>query len=132
MLDLLARKWTIVEEGISGVEVTRVIQIGNQAGMRGFPSELLLGLRARGRIVNRGEMREPAKMPCCLLGGLRDNRNVQSPSNHAGDFSKWHTAIRNAVIRGAGGSLFDYEPVKMRGVEPVHRGPEILPVAHIS
>jgi hypothetical protein len=35
------------------------------------------------------------------------------------------------VITGSRGTLFKYKPVKLGSIEPVHRGPAVVPVAYI-
>src|SRR5271168_11682 len=74
-------------------EISRMIDIGNQARLFRLPVELRAGARARGRSVDACEHREPTKMLGRLCGRLRDNRNVEAATNHLGDLLERHALL---------------------------------------
>ena len=43
-----------------------------------------------------------------------------------------HALVGDPVIPGAGGALLERQPVEAGGIEPVHGGPAVVPVAHIG
>ena len=60
----------------SGFEIARPVEIGNQPRLLRLPSQQFPSSLTRGRVVNRCEMREPAKVAGCFLGVLADDRHV--------------------------------------------------------
>jgi hypothetical protein len=115
----------------SGFEIARPVEIGNQPGLLRLPLQQFPSSQTRGRAVDRCEMREPAKVVVCFLGGLADDGHVQAAADHAGDVAERHALVGDSVIRGSSGTLLKHEPVEMSSIEPVNRGPAVKPVANI-
>jgi len=115
----------------SGLEIARPVEIRNERGLCGVPSELCLRLCARSRTVDSDEVGKPAEMAGGLDGGLADDGYFQAPSNHLSDVVKRHALIGDPVKPRSARTLFKREPEKMRRIEPVHRGPAVDPVTHI-
>src|ERR1700754_4808103 len=61
----------------SGLEIDRLVNVGDQPGLCCLPSQFLPGQRARGLVVDRGEMREPAEMLSRFLRALADHRQTE-------------------------------------------------------
>ena len=66
-----------------------------------------------------------------LLGRLGDDRHLQAPADDLGDLSKRHALFGDRVITGSRRTLLKRQPVETGGIEPVHRGPAVEPVADI-
>ncbi len=77
-------------------------------------------------------MREPAEMRGGFRSRFADDGYVQAAANHGGDVAKGYALLGDGMIAGMCGTAFEHQPVKMRGIEPVHRGPAIAAVADIS
>src|SRR5207244_13618243 len=73
---------------LSGLEIARPVEIGNQSRLSWTPSQQFPGSLTRSRVIERCEMREPAKMAGCFLGGHADERHVLSAADHASDVSE--------------------------------------------
>src|ERR1044071_635158 len=110
----------------------RPVEIANQPGLLWLPPQHFPSSLTRGGAVDHCEMRKPAKMFGCFLGGLGDDRHVQASAEHASDVFKRHTLIGDPVKPGSRGTLFQRQPEEMGRVEPMHRGPAVESVAHIG
>src|ERR1700730_16516339 len=106
------------------------VKIRNKPRLNRSPSQPLLRLRAGSRAVDTKEGSDPTKVIGCLLARLADNRYVQMPADDLGDLSSQYALVGHAVIRGCSAFL-KREPVKVSGIEPVHCGPAVEPVADI-
>src|SRR6266566_4559579 len=115
----------------SGFEIARPVEIGNQPGLLRLPPQQFPSSQTRGLAVDRCEMGEPAKVVGCFVGGLGDDRHVQTTADHVSDVSERHALIRDPMIPGSCKILLKHEPVKMSSIEPVHRGPAVKPVTDI-
>jgi hypothetical protein len=58
----------------SGFEIARPVEIANQPRLRRLPPQLLPRALARGPVVDRGEMREPAEVVGCSARVLLTTR----------------------------------------------------------
>ena len=115
----------------SAFEIPRPIKIGNQARLCGLPSDLFPRSRARRRAIERGEMREPAKVVGRLPSGLAHNRQVQAPADHGSDLPERHAFFCDAVISRTCGPALQHEPVQARSIKAMDRRPAIGSVADI-
>src|SRR5882757_9466382 len=77
-------------------------------------------------------MPEPAKVAGCFLARLADDRHIQAAADHAGDVSQRNPLFGERVIAVSRGTFLKHEPVEPRGIEPMHRGPAVEPLAHIG
>ena len=71
-------------------------------------------------------------MACCLLGGLANDRHIQSSADDVSDVSRRDPLVGDPVVVGRGGALLQREPVETGSIEPVHCGPAVHPVAYIG
>ncbi len=117
----------------SGLEISRPVDIGNQPGLfRSATPDVPASSRSRPS-VDRSELREPSEVFDGFLGSLADDRHVQAAADDFRNFAEWQACLRDGVIPGTcSGTLLERQPVKVSGIEPVHRGPAIAPVAHIG
>jgi hypothetical protein len=76
-------------------------------------------------------MREPVEVVGCFLGGLADDRYVQSAADHASDVSERHALFGDPMIPRSCGTFLKRQPEQMGSIKPVHGGPAIEPVTHI-
>ena len=76
-------------------------------------------------------MREPPEVVRCFLGGLTDDRHVQTAADHARDVSERHALFADPVIDSCR-TFLKHEPVEMSSIEAVHGRPAIEPVAHMD
>src|SRR5271155_4172004 len=74
-------------------------------------------------------MSEPAEMGGCLFGGFGYDGHFQASANNFGNVPARDALFTDRVIPGACDSLFEGESVQKGGIEEVHCGPAILPVA---
>ena len=108
------------------------VEVRDEPGLDGVPAEPLLGQRARGRDVDGREPREPAEVAVRLLAGDRGHRQVQVLADDLGDVAERHALVADRVQPGARGRGLQGQPEQARGIEPVHRGPAVGPVAHVG
>jgi hypothetical protein len=66
-----------------------------------------------------------------LGGGLGDDRHTEAAADHAGDVSERHALVGHPMEGGTRRTLLKHKPVEMGNIEPVHRRPAVVPVAHI-
>src|SRR5262249_29462022 len=71
-------------------------------------------------------------MIACLLRGLGSDRHLEAPRDPAGDVTDGHTVVGPPVEPRSGGSSLEREPEEMRSVEPVHSGPSVEPITHVT
>ncbi len=117
---------------LRGKVVLGSFEVGEQAGVSGLPSEPLLGEVAGGRTVEAGEGGEPAEMIAGFLDGFGDDGKAEAFSNKFCNVTEGDGFFGDAVIVSPRGTSLKHEAVEMPGVQPVHGGPTILPIAHIS
>src|SRR5208337_1149825 len=111
----------------SGFEIARPVEIGNQPGLFRLPSQQFASSLTRSRVIERREMREPVEVVGCFLGGLADDRYVQSAADHASDVSERHAPFGDPMVAGSCGTLLERQPEEMRSIKPVHGGPAVEP-----
>src|SRR2546426_1562742 len=116
----------------SDFEVAPALEIGDETRLVWVPSKPLSRHRARGRKVEREETREPGEVRGGLFGGLRDDRHVQASADDLRDLPGRHALVGNAEKRRSRRTLLERQPEEMRGIEPVHRGPPVAPVADVG
>jgi hypothetical protein len=78
------------------------------------------------------ERREPTKVLARLLGGLGDDRHLQTPANCLSDLSKWHALFCDRVIARSCRTFLQHQPVEMGGIEQVHGRKAVEAVANIG
>ena len=88
--------------------------------------------RARGRDVHGREQREPAEVGVGFLAGDGGHRQVQVPADDRGDVAERHALVADRVQARACGRGLQGQPEQARGIEPVHGGPAVGPVAHVG
>src|SRR5260370_2932064 len=88
------------------------------------PSEPLARQRARSGTIQTSEASEPSEMLRGLRRGLRDDRQLQAPTDHLSDIAHGHALFGNRVIT-AGRTLLERQPVETRGIGQVRRRPSI-------
>src|SRR5216684_74954 len=115
----------------SGFEVVRPFDIGEEPRLAWAPSQPLLRARARGRNVDRKDAPEPAKMTGCLFERFGDDRHAQASADDVRDVSGGHALVGNPVKPGSRRTLLERQPKEMGGIEPVHRGPSVTPLARV-
>src|SRR5882724_11810981 len=120
----------VQKDGVRSVcEIVLRVQIGNEPRLNRSPSQLLLRQRAGSRSVYTKEVSDPAKMIGCFLARLADDRYVQTSTDCRSDFSSRQALVGHAVIARPISTFIEHEPVKMNGIEPMHPGPAVEPVA---
>ena len=67
-----------------------------------------------------------------LLGRLTDNRYAQAAPDQAGDVPEGYALVAYGVVARSCGTLLQHEPVETSSVEPVHSGPAVKTVTHVS
>src|SRR5882724_120756 len=112
--------------------IARPVEIGNKARLRGVPSQLFPGLCARGTVVDRGKVGEPAEMVGCLLPRLADDGQVQAAADDLGYLAEGNALFSDPVVARACGAFFEHQPVETGGVEPVDGRPEVQPLADVG
>ena len=119
---------------IEGLTIENAVAKGGagSAGSAGGGGGAGLGGVAGSRDVGACEHRKPAKVLSRLLRRLGDDRNLQAPADCLSDLSKRHAFFCDRVITGSGGTLLKRQSIEMGGIEPVHRGPAVEPVADIG
>ena len=100
--------------------------------MGGLPSQLLAGQGAGGRDVHRREQREQAEMVLRLFRRESGYGQVQVPADDLGDVKERHALVIDPVQPRARGCCLQGQPEQVRGVQPVHGGPAVGPLAHIG
>ena len=111
-------------------EIVLRAQISNNPGLNRPPSQLVLRQRAGSRAVNAKEASDPAKMIGCFLARLADDRYVQATADCLGYLPGLHSLVGDTVIGGSSTTFLEHESVKMRSIDPMHRGPAIQTVAN--
>ena len=66
-----------------------------------------------------------------LFWGFRHYRYSELPPDYAGDISKRHTLVTDAVIPRSRGARLDCESEQMRGIKPVHCCPAVASVTDV-
>ena len=114
------------------VEVMALVQVRDERGLHGMPSQLLLGQGAGGRAVQRDDGAEEAEVVVGLLTRDGGDWQPQVLSDDLGDVPKRHALFTDPVQSRAGRGGFQGQPEQMRGVKAVHGGPSVGPTAHIG
>ena len=114
------------------VEVVALVEIVDEPGMRGPPPHELAGQRARGGDVGGEEVREPAEVLACVLGRDGDHREVEVATDHLGDLADRHAFVGDPVQNRSGRGRLQRQAEEPRGIEPVHGGPAVGPVADVA
>src|SRR5882762_3410139 len=96
------------------------------------PSQPLPRARARGGNVDRNESPEPGKMTGCLLERFRNDRHAQASTDDVRDLPGGHALVGNRVKPGSRRTFLERQPKEMGGIEPVHRGPSVAPLAEVG
>src|SRR4029077_1042275 len=73
---------------------------------------------------------DPAKMIGGFLRRFADDRNVQATADCLGYLPGLYSLVDDTVIGGSSTTFLEHESVKMRSIEPMHRGPAIKTVAN--
>jgi hypothetical protein len=68
----------------------------------------------------------------CLLGRLRDDWNIEAPTDHLGDFLEGHAFLGDRMEGASLGATLQREPVDSRGVAPMHRRPAVVACSHTA
>src|SRR5271163_1852468 len=92
------------------MEIGRMVDVGDKPGLLGLPIEQRPGLLARGRAIDGRESGEPAEMLSRLLRRVRDDRNIQSPADHLGDFFERHALVGDGVERAPFRATLERKP----------------------
>src|SRR5438445_3215594 len=116
----------------SALKIDRLVDVLDKPGLSWLPTQLLPGQRARGLVVDRGEMREPAEMRSRLLWSLADHRHAEPAADDAGDLTERHARLGDRMVAGAATALLQHQPVKPGGIEPVHGGPAVEALAGVD
>jgi hypothetical protein len=74
-----------------------LVEVGDEPGVRGVPSEPPAGQGAGGRAVDRREKREQAEMAIRLPGGEGGHRHVQVTADNLGDVPERHALVADRV-----------------------------------
>ena len=113
-------------------KVSCLVDVCDEPGLNGVPSQLFPGLPGRRRNVERSEVCKPAKMNSCLFGGFADHRNAQPSSDDFGYIPERNAFFCHPVKPGScSRSLLQCKPVQAGSIEPVHRGPAVESLATI-
>src|ERR1700691_3189070 len=83
-----------------GWEVAHILEIGDETGSGGIPSQLFPCMKAGRPHVQTGEEPKPAKVLACLLSGEGEGRQLQAPSDCLGDLSKRQALFADRGISG--------------------------------
>jgi AcrR family transcriptional regulator len=127
---VLVERMTPLSSGLA--EVVALVEVRDEPGLDGVPAEPLLGDRAAGRDVHGREQREPAEVGVGLLAGDGGHRQIQVPADDRGDVPERHALVADRVQARARGRGLQGQPEQARGIEPVHGGPAVGPVAHVG
>ncbi len=71
-------------------------------------------------------------MTGCLLERLRDDRHAQTSADDVCDVSGGHAFVGNRVKPGSRRTFLERQPEEMGGIQPVHRGPSVAPLAQVG
>jgi hypothetical protein len=69
-------------------------------------------------------------MVSCLFRELGNDRHVQTATDDLSDLPARHSLFSDRVVPGAR-SLLQREPIEVSGIEAVHCGPAVEPIADI-
>ena len=83
-------------------------------------------------LSSREEAGQPGEVLACVLGGDGDHREVEMPADHLGDVADRHALVGDRVQRRSRRGLLQRQAEEARGIEPVHGGPAVGPVADVA
>src|SRR5579871_4017842 len=126
-----SRPGTAARSRGSHLEIAVSFQIGQQPGLRRLPRQLLARSLAGGRAVAREEVREPPEVRRGLRGGHAQQRQFQTAPDRGSDVAGRYAFLGNPVEPGSRGPVLDCLPEQTGGVQTVHRGPPVQPVADV-
>jgi len=112
--------------------VTRPIEVDEQPWSAGFPTELVTGASAGGRIVRCGEAPEITELFRCFPGRYGADRDVEFPANYFGDGTERDSLLGCTVIARPRDTFFQRQPEQPRGITPMHGRPAILTFTDIA
>src|SRR6266446_6414972 len=112
-------------------EVMSPFDIAKEPRLARAPSQLLLSAGARSRNVERKEAPQPGKMIGCLVQRFRNDRHAQASADGVRDVSRGHALVCNPMKPGSRQTFLERQPEQMGGIEPVHRGPSVTPLAQV-
>lgn len=113
-------------------EVTSVLQIGKQAGVRRAPAKTLLCQRARSRIVACHERCEKAELFLRLRGSLTSHRHLQAATNHFRNLLEWNPFFSNTVIHPTSRPALQCQPKQTCRIVPVDGRPSVHAISDVS
>lgn len=122
---------TIVSLYISGRKVAHVLEVGDEAGSGGVPSQRFPCMSAGGRNIPSNKRREPAKMVGRLFGCEGDHGHLKTSTDGFSDVADGHTPFRDGMKPVACVRLRHYQLVQPGSIEAMSRGPAVEPIAHV-
>src|ERR1019366_1237040 len=115
-------------------EVVAVVQVGEQAGLGGFPAEGPAGGEVGRRVALRDDVREEPEVSRhheFVQGNAHDGQ-VQTPANGLGDVAELDAPVPDRVPVCPSRRLLQRQPEQRGGIADVHGVPQVRAVSGVA